>query len=373
MYKQKYYKYKTKYMKMLLKNNMQTHNLKLQAGGRVDPLILERLRANDPLFHRVDLRNDPINDQDIKLIMRALSNNTNVFELDLSNNRITDIGVYSIVNGLELSSTVRKSNIDGLNLSNNLITDKGIRYIIDAGSNHFRYLNLANNQITNEAAHYIINQFRISKPRIEYLILTNNHISPDLLRRIDHLLSPRMRDIEIQTIFYEKERALSSQASSKASSSQPSSSQPSSSQPSSSKASSQPSSSQASSSKASSSIEHPSMKEERLRQNEAIETWQKIQERLLEQEQDRLFEQERALSSKASSPQPSPSQPSPPQASSSQASSSKASSSSIEHPSMKEERLRQNEAVGTWQRMQERFLEQEQERLLEQEHEEQYN
>ncbi|XP_020913822.1 protein NLRC5-like isoform X1 [Exaiptasia diaphana] len=69
--------------------------------------------------------------------------NTNLTQLDLYANKITDVGVRHIINNLP-------SNLTYLDLAGNKITDVGVRHIINNLPSNLTHLNLSRNPVSNE-------------------------------------------------------------------------------------------------------------------------------------------------------------------------------------------------------------------------------
>jgi hypothetical protein len=84
--------------------------------------ILQNLTSNVSTLSTLDLSNQQLTVADIKLLLTALSSNTNLVRLNLANNLFGDEGAFLLARDLRVSE---------LDVSHNHISDKGIRAFIE--------------------------------------------------------------------------------------------------------------------------------------------------------------------------------------------------------------------------------------------------
>ena len=85
-----------------------------------EPELLEAISGNSRKMRRYELKFRKFNDEDAKLIAKALTTNTSLHELDLSDNQIGDEGVEALTAALIDNDSLRY-----LHLDNNRVKDRG--------------------------------------------------------------------------------------------------------------------------------------------------------------------------------------------------------------------------------------------------------
>merc|ERR1711977_361388 len=87
---------------------------------------LEKIEANDESLERVELSVCRISDTEITTLVNALKNNTNVKQLNLSFNQITDVGVQALVTAMAGGAA---KGLEELLIHNNQIGNMGVRML----------------------------------------------------------------------------------------------------------------------------------------------------------------------------------------------------------------------------------------------------
>ena len=105
------------------------HKIKAQVGTNVCKASCSKIRANPPLFSRLNLGSTEyyIGDGGATLIAEALKGNTGITALMLQNNHIGDIGMASLAEALKANT-----NIKEVYLTRNAIGDVGAASVADA-------------------------------------------------------------------------------------------------------------------------------------------------------------------------------------------------------------------------------------------------
>ena len=134
----------------------------------IDSKILKRLRENDPTLLKLDLSTiifGKLKDPDILLLCDALKNNTQLFDLNLEGNNITDIGIQALaqiktLTHLNLSSNeigkpgmealAQNQTLKNLIIKYNPIGDSGAEIL--AQNQALTYLNLEGSKIGDSGA-----------------------------------------------------------------------------------------------------------------------------------------------------------------------------------------------------------------------------
>ncbi len=112
--------------------------------------LLKAVKANKATAlgaKRFILQND-----DIKILAKALENNTTLKVLKLASNTIKNAGVQHIANGLKSNTTLK-----ALDLSYNIIGDAGVQHLAEAleNNNSLQELNLSHNEFADAGARHL--------------------------------------------------------------------------------------------------------------------------------------------------------------------------------------------------------------------------
>jgi Ran GTPase-activating protein (RanGAP) involved in mRNA processing and transport len=134
----------------------------------LDENILRRLRENDPALTNLELSDLSVSDT--RKLAEALKGNKSLISLNLSGNKIGDVGVLEIARALATNTTLKE-----LNLAKNLVGYVGALEIARALATNttLQRLNLSENLVENEGAAAIAEALEINATLIDIDLLDN--------------------------------------------------------------------------------------------------------------------------------------------------------------------------------------------------------
>ena len=120
----------------------------------------------------MDFSNKGINKNNIVETSSLIKNNSELNNLDISSNKINDIGLKLIL------EAISNKAIDTLNLSNITINSEGIKYLgkFLISNNTIKHLDLSNNKLTREKMKLLLDALT-NDCKIVYLDLSENSIA----------------------------------------------------------------------------------------------------------------------------------------------------------------------------------------------------
>ena len=135
-------------------------------------VISTYLKNNDTLS-KLNISNNKIMHEEIKLISEAVSTNTTLKRLNLSHNVISDDGVFFFIKCLKINKTMNE-----LDLSGNSITDAGAKMLagIIPENTTLLELNISKNCISTEGVMDILKACAINRT-LHTLVCTHNNLS----------------------------------------------------------------------------------------------------------------------------------------------------------------------------------------------------
>jgi hypothetical protein len=123
---------------------------------------------------KVDLSEQNLNDEDMKIVIKEAIINKQCTELDLSNNKITSVGASMIAEALNNNTT-----LEWLYLTENRLCDRGVHSLaqtLSFNNSNIDILGLRGTSITNESAEYLAEMLKINT-KLKCLLLGCNEIS----------------------------------------------------------------------------------------------------------------------------------------------------------------------------------------------------
>ena len=142
-------------------------------------VISDCLKVNKKIIE-VNLSNSQITNEGIKSLLQAVEVSTTLQNLDISNNAISDDGVLFISDFLTINGTLCK-----LDLSDNKIRDEGTKKLSEAiqVNTILQELYISNNEITDEGTKKLAEAMEINKT-LQELNISKNWISKEGVMRI---------------------------------------------------------------------------------------------------------------------------------------------------------------------------------------------
>lgn len=152
-------------------------NLDGKQLGDIDMDIVCKKAIIEKKSSKLRLQRNKITGKGATVLANSLYNNTNLIELYLSKNQISDIGVHALAQ----TFAVNNSTLKILDLYSNNITDDGIEYLAEMLkiNKSITRLGLGINQITDHGVRLITNAIIYFNEHLQYLALPSNKLITD--------------------------------------------------------------------------------------------------------------------------------------------------------------------------------------------------
>ncbi|CAF4451354.1 unnamed protein product [Rotaria socialis] len=141
------------------------------SNGSYRNTSIEQLIVESGRSWTVDLDEQHITDQDIKIVVKHAIIKNRCKRIRLRDNHITSLGALTLAEGLNNNMV-----LESLDLRNNYVSDLGVKYLaLSIINSNLKTLNLESNGITTEGAQYLAQMLKNNQTLTE-LYLSKNHL-----------------------------------------------------------------------------------------------------------------------------------------------------------------------------------------------------
>ncbi|CAM2728849.1 unnamed protein product [Rotaria socialis] len=141
------------------------------SNGSYRNTSIEQLIVESGRSWTVDLDEQHITDQDIKIVVKHAIIKNRCKRIRLRDNHITSLGALTLAEGLNNNMV-----LESLDLRNNYVSDLGVKYLaLSIINSNLKTLNLESNGITTEGAQYLAQMLKNNQTFTE-LYLSKNHL-----------------------------------------------------------------------------------------------------------------------------------------------------------------------------------------------------
>ncbi|CAF3860722.1 unnamed protein product [Rotaria magnacalcarata] len=163
------------------------------SNGSYRNTSIEQLIVESGRSWTVDLDEQHITDQDIKIVVKHAIIKNRCKRIRLRDNHITSLGALTLAEGLNNNMV-----LESLDLRNNYVSDLGVKYLaLSIINSNLKTLNLESNGITTEGAQYLAEMLKNNQTLTE-LYLSKNHLGDRGVKWLTNVLNHDKKNYQDQ-------------------------------------------------------------------------------------------------------------------------------------------------------------------------------